>query len=375
MLVPHLGGGGAERVMTHLANGLIARGHKLDMVMFERRGPYLTDLHPAARVIDLRAKEVHKGIRPLAAYLRVERPGAVVSALDHANAAALLARLMARVPVPVVLTVHAAHSRTQATANLGARGLAVRQTIRWAYPMADAVVAVSKGTADDMIASTGVPRGLVRVIYNPVINPEVTEQAREVVDHPWYGPGEPPVIVAMGRLQAPKDFDTVLRAFAFAREHRDLRLMILGEGGERRRLESLVSHLGLAQTVAMPGFVRNPFAFLGRASLFVLSSVSEALPTALIEALALGIPVVSTDCRSGPAEILQGGRYGNLVPVGDADAMAGALLAELAHPHPTPPASVLRPFTVEAALDAYEDLVLSLTQTEIGRNPAWRRFR
>ena len=222
-------------------------------------------------------------------------------------------------------------------------------------------MAVSRGVADDMIARTGVPADLVRVIYNPVISAEMNAAAGEAVEHPWLMPGGPEVILGVGRLTPHKDFPTLLRAFAILRRTRDCRLLILGEGEERPRLEQLLRDLHLTECVGLPGFVNNPFAYLAKASLYVLSSAWEALPTVLIEALAVGVPVVSTDCRSGPTEILAGGRYGRLVPVGDADSLARAMTDTLSEPRRELPEEALGRFRLDFAIDEYCRLIAEVS--------------
>jgi glycosyltransferase involved in cell wall biosynthesis len=197
------------------------------------------------------------------------------------------------------------------------------------YPWADAIVANSRGVAEDLMKLTGLPRDKIQVIYNPVVTPELFAKAEEPLDHPWFRPGEPPVILGVGRLTQQKDFPTLIRAFALVRKERPARLMILGEGEERPKLEALVRELRLEEDVALPGFVENPYKYMKRAAVFVLSSKWEGLPTVLIEALALGTQVIATNCPSGLEEVLEGGRWGRLVSVGDFAGLAQAILDRL----------------------------------------------
>jgi glycosyltransferase involved in cell wall biosynthesis len=199
------------------------------------------------------------------------------------------------------------------------------------YPWADAIVTVSQGSADDLV-NLGLSSKRIQVIYNPVVTPELFEKAKEPIDHPWFKPGSPPVILGVGRLEKQKDFPTLIRAFAQMHKQRPARLMILGEGKDRPDLEALVQELGLEEDVALPGFVANPFAYMASSAVFVLSSLYEGLPTVLIEAIAVGTRVVSTDCPSGPTEILENGRYGKLVAVGDIKSMAEAIVSTLEEP-------------------------------------------
>jgi glycosyltransferase involved in cell wall biosynthesis len=237
------------------------------------------------------------------------------------------------------------------------------------YPWADAVIAVSDGVADHIARLTGMPRERITTIYNPVVTTELLEKARKPVDHPWLAPGQPPVVLGVGKLKIQKSFRTLIRAFARVRAARPARLVILGEGARRRALEALVDELGLREDVALPGYVANPWAWMARAAVFALSSRWEGLPGALIEAMACGCPVVSTDCPSGPAEILQGGAYGPLVPVGDAGALADAILALLEAP---PDRARLRAraamFCVDPAVDRYLAVLLGPLAT--GRDEA-----
>jgi glycosyltransferase involved in cell wall biosynthesis len=235
--------------------------------------------------------------------------------------------------------------------------------LRAAYLKANAIVAVSDGVADDLATHAGIPRDRITTVYNPVVGPDLLIKAQEPLGHPWFAPGEPPVILAAGRLHPQKDFPTLIRVFAQLRAQRPARLVILGTGAPAESeyaagLNALAAELGVAHDVDMPGYTYNPFAYMSRAAVFVLSSRYEGLGNVLIEALACGTPVVSTDCPSGPREILDHGRFGPLVPVGDVDAMAGAIGKTLDDP---PSAEALRAraqqFTVERAATRYMELL------------------
>jgi glycosyltransferase involved in cell wall biosynthesis len=218
-------------------------------------------------------------------------------------------------------------------------------------------VAVSRGAADDLARSTGLRRELVQVVYNPVITPGMLAQARRAPEHPWFAKDQPSVILGAGRLTAQKDFRSLVRAFAAVRATRPVRLMILGEGEERPALEALARELGVSDDVSLPGFRPDAIACMASAALFVLSSAWEGLPTVLIEALAVGTPVVSTDCPSGPREILQDGRLGALVPVGNVAALSRAMSEALDRAPSAVPAEALSPFTLDAAVDHYLRLI------------------
>lgn len=353
-----LGGGGAERVLVNLATALAAHGHPVELVLGSAAGPYREQVPHSVPVVDLGASRTIYSVASLARHLARTRPAALLSALDTANIAALAARAIARVPTRVVVSIHSP-LRVEATGPVGFVDRWMPRLTRWTYTAADAVVAVSKGVGDELARETRVPADRIHVIYNPVVTGSLLEKAAAPVDHPWLVPGAPPVFLGIGRLTRQKDFDTLLRAFARVRAQREARLLILGEGEERPALETRVRQLGLACDAALPGFVANPFAYLAHASGFVLSSAWEALPTVLIEAMACGTPVVSTRCRFGPEEILEDGRFGHLVPVGDDAALASAILDTLEHPID---ANTLRAraleFSDEACLEQYLHVLL-----------------
>jgi len=363
LFLPSLRGGGAEKVMVNLARGFVERGLQVDLVLAKAEGPYLSQVPPEVRVVDLGARRVLYSLPGLVRYLRQERPQAMLSTLSHANIITLWAKKLARVSTRLV--VREANTISMETTNVPTlKGKLMPHLIRIFYPWADTIVANSRGVAEDLMKLTGLSPDNIKVIYNPVVTPELFVKAEEPLDHPWFGPGEPPVILGVGRLTKQKDFPTLIRAFALVRKERPARLMILGEGEERPNLEALVRELGLEEDVALPGFVENPYKYMKRAAVFVLSSRWEGLPTVLIEAMALGTPVVATDCPSGPAEILEGGKWGRLVPVGDINALSESILAALEGAHPTKGVgSSLSTFTLESVIEQYL-VVLGLADEE-----------
>ena len=356
--LPSLTGGGAERIVVNLMEGLTDRGWPVDLVLSAAEGELMDRVPPAVRLVDLGARRVIRSLVPLTRYLRRERPRALVSSLSHANVVALWAERLARSGTPVIVTVH--NTMSQSTRQSGGLGGRLEpHLIRAFYPWAARIVAVSQGAADDLARTTGLPRERIEAVYNPVITPALLGLIRERPDHPWLAPGQPPVILGVGRLTRQKGFQVLLRAFAEVRRRSPARLIILGEGEERPALEALVGELGLTADVSLPGFRGNALAYMAGSAVFVLSSSWEGLPTVLIEALAAGARVVSTDCPSGPREILQGGRLGALVPVGDAGALASAVLEMLDPPAGPVPAEALAPFTRDAAVDHYLRLIES----------------
>jgi glycosyltransferase involved in cell wall biosynthesis len=361
IFVPDMVGGGAQRVMLNLAQGIAECGYHVDLVLAQAEGAYLAQVPKSVRLVELnarhlRARRTLASLPALVRYLRRERPEAMLSGLNHANIVALWARRLAGVPMRVVLSEHSTFSVKAQHMSIW-RSRQMSRLVKHFYPWADGIVAVSKGVADDLAQVVGIPRENIQVIYNPVITPELREKAQAPLDHPWFEPGEPPVVLAVGRLGEQKDFPILIRAFAQMRRARPVRLLILGEGPDRPELETLIRKLGLEQDVSLPGFVENPYAYMAHASLFVLSSSREGLPTVLIEALYCGAPLVATDCPSGPREILQDGQYGQLVPIGDMNALARAIGTTLAGKTPHPPRESWLPFDLEAVVNQYINIL------------------
>lgn len=359
IFLPSFGGGGAEKIGVTLANALADAGLRVDLVVATAVGPHASLVSKAVRVIDLRSPRVFSAILPLARYLRREAPVALLAMMTHANVAAVIAKSLARVKCRLVVS-------ERSTISINARQAAtVREKLIYrlaatVYPKADAIVAVSREAATDLAEFTGLDPTRVGSIYNPFDLGRIDELSREDPGHPWLSPGQPPVIIAVGRLMPEKDFPTLLRAFADLRRHLKARLLILGEGDLRRELEDQAKQLGLEpDEFQMPGFVSNPYSYLSRASLFVLSSRWEGLPGVLIEALACGVPVVSTECRSGPKEILEDGRWGQLVPVGDARALGVAMQRALSGRSGfVDGRSRAREFSLEKTVSMYLDILV-----------------
>lgn len=325
LVISNLRAGGAERVTLNLIEGLSELGCEVQLVVFEAVGELIADVPLGTKVVDLGCKRAYRSPVALARYLRSAKPAVMVGTEGHVNIAIFVARWLAAARTRLVFTEHLAISQVPK----GTKDRLYRVLARFAYRRADAVVAVSGGVADSVARGVGLPRDLISVVYNPVLTKRFWQTASEPVDDPWFGPDQPPVILGVGRLAAQKDFPTLLKAFARVRESREANLMILGEGPDRAALEAQAEALGLSSHVRFPGFVPKPASYMSNASVFALSSVREGLPTVLIEALAAGAPVVSTDCESGPREILDGGRLGRLVPVDDPDRLGAAIVAAL----------------------------------------------
>lgn len=348
-------GGGAERMMLRIAKGMSDRGRNVDLVLVKAQGEFLKEIPDSVRLIDLNSPSVASAIPSMVRYIRKEAPTAILTALTHMNVAVAAARWLARSRARLILSERNQISRKAATVRPW-RQRVVYAGVRFAYPLADGVTAVSKGVATDLLQFARVKPQNVQVIYNPAFSDEVIDRSRELLNHPWFAEGEPPVILAVGRLHHQKGFDVLLDAFSAVLAETPCRLIVLGEGEQRENLERQAKQLGIAGYVQFPGFVKNPYAYMGRAALFVLSSRWEGLPGALIEAMACGCAVVATDCPSGPAEIIENTMQGAIVPVEDSRALAAAMLEAL----PTPRGRGVdraRSFNTASAVDAYLEML------------------
>ena len=400
ILTPSLAGQGAERKALYLGNGLLERGHKIDILLQRLICHYPDEVPDQARIFymssrgDARtraslervattphplvpepspwwiryprigmATRLRRKQLPLLISTRLPRWAAGIAAyIDREHPHALLAmNVLAATAAAMAMAIHLAPQPVRVVATLH-EPLNHRRLLRRArcsYPYADSVVGVSHGVSAEFAKIPNLMRSRLHVIYNPVFSEYLTQRSLERADHPWFDRTESPVIIAIGKLIKRKDFASLLVAFARLRSWRPARLIVLGEGRLHQNLLSLAQRLGVAEHVDFPGFVENPYAFLAKADLFVLSSRNEALPTVLIEAMACGCPVVSTDCPFGPREILEDGRLGTLVPVGDPEALAAAMARALDEP---PQRAALRKrasfFSTERAVDQYEKLLL-----------------
>ncbi len=340
------GHSGVDRLMGNLLPELARRGFAVDLVKIRHHGPAIEA--PGVHVIPLPASHAATALPALLRYLKARRPTFLISDKDRVNRIALLANRCLGCPAKAVVRIGTTPSVNLADRPLLDRSLQ-RFSMRHLYPLAHRVLVPSRGVAEDMAGRMGVPEERIRVVPNPLIPSGMAQRSREPVPHPWFSEGIP-IILGAGELCERKDFETLLRAFARVRKARPCRLVILGRGRRRERLWALADKLGIAEDLDLPGFVPHPWPWMARAALFVLSSRWEGLGNVLVEALALGTPCVATDCPSGPREILQEGRFGPLVAVGDDEALARAMLDTLENPLPK---ETLReaaaPYTIEAA--------------------------
>ncbi|HMR30264.1 MAG TPA: glycosyltransferase [Geminicoccaceae bacterium] len=390
----NLEGGGVQAICLNIARELLARGRRPTLVVSESDGALRADVPAAIGITEVRASSRLATLRrimrlggmppalpaailwhrdddaslrhvpALADYLAATRPHTLLAATPFRNLEALLACRLVAQPPRLLVTEHndlgAGHPLGQ-----GSVGLSLAALQRRLYPGADAIVAVSRGVAADIVRRSGIAPNRVEVVYNPVVIPRLPALAAEPVAHPWLAEPGPPVVLGVGRLSAAKDFHMLVRAFVRLRRRVPARLVIIGQdksaaktARRHQELRAIAAAGGVADDVDFPGFVRNPFSWMARAAVLGVSSRHEGFCNVIAEALACGCPVVSTDCPSGPAEILEDGKWGRLVPVGDEATMAEALEATLNAPSdPVRLRERAEPFTVAAAVDRYEALL------------------
>lgn len=350
---------GVDRVMINLSRGFIDRGLKVDLVLNSAEGGenMLSQYPTEVRVVDLKAPHLSRSLPDVMRYLQQEQPTAMLVAGHFTNEIAILAKHLSRVSTRIVVSEHTSITKEANSASRLESKHWIPLGIKLFHPWADGIVAVSHGVAQDLSDITGLSSNRIQVIYNPAFTPDILEKAKQPLEHPWFAPEEPPVILGVGRLEPQKDFANLIRAFALVRQERPARLMILGEGGERQNLSNLVRELGLENDISMLGFVSNPFPYMAKSAILALSSAWEGFANILVEAMALGTPVVSTNCQSGPAEVLDAGKYGLLVQVGDSNALGSAMLTTLMGDPKAVDPDWLNQFTIESATQKYLDVL------------------
>ncbi len=404
-VIANLGGGGAQRVVLNIVEEFIRREHRIDLLLLSPHISYARNIPKKARLFILRQNRNKKydkvlldmpgklvqldvptptfkqciqimnalkwnlytvpGTRmfyratAVAAYLEREQPDYVFPNLPDAKVATLLAGSLVEKCPPIIPIVHSVMLNRRKRVNVRYRVL---------FPKASRCIAVSEGVADSLSSVLRNPDQKLTTIYNPVLAHEIERLSAAVPNHPWFADEGPPIVLAAGRFTEVKDFPTLIKAFSRLSKERPCRLIILGKGSRRPQLEELVRTLELQDRVSLPGWAENPYAFMARAALFVLSSRYEGLAMVLLEALACGCPCVSTDCPAGPAEILEGGKIGHLVPVGDEVALANAMRHTLDTPTDK---EVLRSraqmFSLDRAIASYEEVMANIRNTSTDR--------
>ena len=323
ILLPFFLDGGVERAMLNLSKEMISHGIKVDFVLMSvNNGPLKSEIPNKCKIIELGSGNMFFSVIRFIKYIRKEKPDTIISALTPANILAIIGKYISFRKVKVVVEIQVAVEISESTSFFKSK---IRPIFyRIFLPLADKIVSVSRGIKEDLLGF-GIPSSKIIVIYNPIFSNDIELIAEEKVDHKWFN-DDIPIIIGVGRLHKQKNFPLLIESFAKVRKEKNARPVILGEGEERKNLLDLIKEFDIEDCVDLVGFVSNPYSYMKKSKLFVLSSDWEGFGNVLAEALCLGVPVVSTNCKWGPSEILEDGKYGKLVPVGNSDALADSII-------------------------------------------------
>lgn len=319
VFLPNLAGGGAEHVAVRIANELAAKGGSVDLVLAQVKGAYLSEVSNKVNIVDLKCNDgfsTIKSLPRLIKYLRKNKPKILFSTLFRANTISALAIKLARVNTKLILR-HPNMLYPEGNKRLSFYSRISNKLAIWAANQADILVLTSKAMKGELLELSDINDSKIKIIPNPVPIDLIQLKAKEESGHKWLDNKDLPVVLAVGRLTYQKNFESLMKAFAKLRNSLECRLIILGEGEERAKLERLVQELKIQEYVSMPGFVSNPYSYMSRCDAFVLPSRWEGFPNVLVEAMACGAKVIATDCPGGSAEILENGKWGELVPIDD----------------------------------------------------------
>ena len=360
LVLPSLRGGGAERVMLNVAEGLAKSGYQVDLLIISAKGELTGIVPPNITIHNLNKRRALSAVFSIARYLRRCRFDLIISVLPHVSVITIIARIISLTAVPVLVSEHNTLSQSVRNSTSFRGRVLLIPILRILYRLPIHIVAVSSGVRDDLADVLNLNCESLSVIYNPVLKDGCQRHSLPQPSHPWFKEVNTPIILGAGRLTAAKNFSLLIAAFESVRKVRDARLIIIGEGTERKNLEHLIEERGLENSVDLVGFVHDAANYMFHSNVFALSSNWEGLPTVLVEALSLGVPIVSTDCPSGPGEILRDALHYRLVSVGDLHAFSTALLELLDAPHEFPSDSILKKYSQEFASERYATLIEQL---------------
>jgi glycosyltransferase involved in cell wall biosynthesis len=356
--------GGVGKVITNLIENLYKEKIDIDLLVVKSDDSKLKPFNGKCKVFNFKKERAFQSFLSLGSYLKEKTPNILISFIFHANLLSILARFFFSPKTKLVISEHIALKNALKSLPFFKK-IFLSFLIKNLYPHADCIVTVSEGAAkqiEELISSKY--KSKITVIYNPVIDEKIFKMAQQLIDHPWFKEGRKfKIVLSIGRITAQKDFITLVRAFKFVREKINAKLVILGDGEEREKLEKEIRKLNLQNEILLPGFVENPYPYFKNSDIFVLSSRYEGLSNVLIEALAFGLPIVSTDCPAGPREVLENGKYGLLVPVGNYKKMAEAIIAILNNEIVIPKEILIKralDFEVNRNIKKYKELFLNL---------------
>lgn len=349
-------GGGAEKMMVQIANELHLRGHDIELILVKASGPYESLVDPGIRTTELGGSNTLEILYNLWRHLRGNDIDVLLSTMEIPNIISVIAT---QYPTSVPVVLRSANINSMKERH--GKYKLIPKLKRLTYPRSTAIITISDGVAHDLSDTTGINETEMTTIYNPAYDPSIPEKTQEPVDIGWLNDDNKRVSIGVGHLKPQKDFTTLIRAVYQVNKEEDLYLIILGEGGLDNHLKFVAEKLGIRDRVSFPGFVDNPYAYMAKADVFVLSSAWEGFGNVIVEAMACGTPVVCTDCPGGPSEIMEDGSYGPLIPVGDEKAMATAIREVLADPIDSSTLhSRAKNFAIKPIVDQYEGVLLSV---------------
>lgn len=349
--LPDLGGGGAERVMVNLANGLSKRGFDIDFIVSKAIGPYFKEISNEINIISFNNTRIIFSIKNLWLYIIKKKPKCIISALSAANIIAIIASILCFKRVKVVIR-EANNIEEEICNEKKIKNKIIYKLKLIFYHFANIIIVNSKGSANAIEKNIKyISKNKIKILNNPVIDEKLINKSNFLVNHKWLCPKKHPVILGVGRLTIQKDFETLIKAYKIVRDKIQCKLIILGEGELRKKLYLLVEELGIKEDVDMPGFIDNPFNYMKNCDVFVLSSKYEGSPNVLIQAMAVGNRIVSTNCNSGPAELITSDEYGYLVPVGNVEEMANAIFNSILNGNEKLKRKDLKSYEIEEVID------------------------
>lgn len=355
--LPNLEGGGAERAFLELSYLLSKMGVSVDIIIARKIGPYVTEIPDCVRVVELMASRKFSIVIRLIGYLKRERPDVLLAGGDVSNAIAIISCLIAGLRDRCVVSQRSVLRRAWQVQRPKTYWLWLL-VLKALYKRARYVISNSQNAYEELVQSFGINRESCTVIYNSVDSDRIENLSESVLDDPWFSQSSLPVVISIGSLTEMKDMSNLIRAFSIVRQEYICNLLILGEGPERNRLIDLIDSMELNDSVRLPGFVSNPFPMLKRSRVFVSSSKVEGCPNVVQQALACSTPIVATDCEGASAELLEFGKWGRLVPVGDPERMAAAIVAVLNDPKPPDGRIRAADFSPESTVLAYLKILL-----------------
>jgi glycosyltransferase involved in cell wall biosynthesis len=326
IFLPSLAGGGAEKMLLNLAQDFVELGYNVDLILANAEGPYLKRVGQSVNLIDFNCRRMITSLPKLIKYLKREKPAAILTTLEFADILTIWAKIISRAKTNVVVRVP--NNLIELAKNAGnLKNKLYPYFVRVFFPFADEIIAISKGVSKSTSELIKIPYEKINVIYNPAVTEEIKKLGSYPNVHPWFK--EYPVILGVGRLTKQKNFSFLIKAFEKVRKEIPSKLLILGEGEERGKLQEKIKELGLTDDVELRGFEDNPYSYMKNAKVFVLSSKWEGFGNVLVESMAFGTQIISTDCESGPAEILENGKFGQLVKIDDVEELAIKIISSL----------------------------------------------